>query len=184
MAEQANITSLEALEAFRANLILFIAKAHRSVDEVGDEVRRTRSWLQHDQRLYWENQARQRQRKLDLANQELLSARLTEARNSTTLQENAVRKWKLALAEAEEKLRKVKIWNRDFGSQADPLMRKVESLRHFLDFDMPKAISYLLQAQMTLESYTELRPNEAPAAPPSGSGDAAPAPAASETALS
>ena len=50
MAEQAKVTSLHALESFRADLIVFISEAHRAVDEVGDEVRRTRYWIQKQRR--------------------------------------------------------------------------------------------------------------------------------------
>ena len=96
MAEQAKITSFEALENFRAALILFLADAHRSVDEVGDAIRQTRQWIQHDQRMHWEGLRRKWQQKLDQATQELMSARLSTLRDSTTMQENAVRKAKAA----------------------------------------------------------------------------------------
>ena len=155
MAEQVKVTSIEALETFRAALIIFLGKAHRSVDEVGDEVRRTRGWLQHDQRVHWEGQVRKRRKMLDEAQQELLGARMQGLTNATTTRQAAVRKAREAVREAEEKLRLVKIWNRDFDGRADPLTRSMESLRHFLDHDMPKAISYLLQAQRTLEAYAE-----------------------------
>jgi len=52
MGNQAKVTSTEALDAFRSNLIVFRAKAKKSVDEVTDEVRRTRGWLQLDQKMH------------------------------------------------------------------------------------------------------------------------------------
>ena len=155
MAEQAKITSLEALETFRANLIIFLNQAHRSVDEVLDEVRRTRVWLQTDQRLHWEGLLRKRRKLLDLAQQELLSTRLSGLRDTSTNQEVAVRKAKHAVAEAEEKLRNIKTWVRSYDHHAEPLTRRVESLRQYLNYDMPKGIAYLLQAQRTLEAYAE-----------------------------
>lgn len=171
MAEQARITSIDALEIFRSNLILFLTKAHRSVDEVTDEVRRTRMWLQQDRRMHWEQQIRARRRALDQAEQELMSAKLSGLRDSTTAQEEAVRKAKRALIEAEEKLRRVKLWNRDFDGRADPMLKRLQSLRHFLDFDMPKGVSFLVQAQKTLESYSE---RSAPAAAPAAPTETAP----------
>lgn len=154
MATQVKVTSIDALESFRASLIVFLTKAHQSLDEVGDEVRRTRLWLQNDQRLHWEGELRRRRRTLDQAQQELLSARLAELRSTTSAQQTAVLKAKRAVADAEDKLRTVKLWNRDFESTSDPLLRKLQSLRFFLDHDMPKAIAYLMQAQKTLETYT------------------------------
>ena len=155
MAEQAKITSLEALEQFRSALINFLADAHRSVDEVGDAIRQTRQWITHDQRMYWESQRRKRQQKLDQATQELMSARLSNLRDSTTMQENAVRKARATLHEAEDKLRALKQWSRNYDNAVDPLAKGLESLRYQLDHEMPKGISFLLQAQTTLESYAE-----------------------------
>ena len=155
MAEQAKVTSIEALELFRAELIIFADKAHCSLDEVGDEVRRTRAWLQNDQRTRWEGEIRRRKRVLDQAEQELLSAKLSNLRENISAQQNAVRKARSALAEAEEKLRCVKRWNRDFEQTAEVLVRRFEGLRHYLNHDLMKAISFLLQAQRTLEAYAE-----------------------------
>ena len=155
MSDQAKVTSLDALERFRADLIIFITTAHRCVDEAGDEVRRTRQWLQGEQRTHWEGAARQRKRVLDQAEADLYSARLSGLKDRTIVQEEAVRKAKRAMAEAEDKLRVLKKWNRDFDNNADPLVKRLEGMRYFLDHDLPKALTFLVQAQKTLESYAE-----------------------------
>jgi hypothetical protein len=158
MADQAKVTSLDALELFRAKLIVFINRAQSSVDEVLDEVRRTRLWLLNDQRFHWEREIRRRQKLVEAAKAELMSARLSGLREVTSPQENAVRKAREALAEAEEKLRNVKRWSRDYEHSVEPLTRKIEILRSFLSHDMPKALVYLVQAQRTLEDYAGTRP--------------------------
>ena len=155
MSDQAKVTSLDALERFRADLIIFITTAHRCVDEAGDEVRRTRQWLQGEQRTHWEGAARQRKRVLDQAEADLYSARLSGLKDRTIVQEEAVRKAKRAMAEAEDKLRVLKKWNRDFDNNAGPLVKRLEGMRYFLDHDLPKALTFLVQAQKTLESYAE-----------------------------
>ncbi|MDB6120111.1 MAG: hypothetical protein JWO08_3892 [Verrucomicrobiaceae bacterium] len=155
MAQQARVTSLDQLEYFRTSLIIFMGKANRALDQVADEVKRTRYWLQNEQRTVWETQVKRRQKLLDQANQELISARFSEFKDSLAVQQMAVRKAKAAVQEAEEKLLKVKTWSRNFDHEADPRVRKLESLRHFLEVDMPKAIAYLSQTQRTLEDYTE-----------------------------
>lgn len=163
----AHVTSLDALEAFRASLIVFLGHAHRSVDEVGDEIRRTRGRLQNDWRTHWEQEIRKRRRLLDQAEQELLSAKLSSLRDNISAQQNAVRKAREALDHAEKKLRAVKKWARDFDSDAEPLVKRIDSLRHVLDFDLPKALAYLVQAQKTLEAYTETAaPRSAPSSAP------------------
>lgn len=166
MADQANITSLEALEAFRASLIVFANKAHTRLDEVGDEVRRTKSWLQHDRRIFWQTEIRRRRTKLDQAEGELMTARMSSMRENYTLQLMAVRKAKEALHEGEAKLNAVRKWSRDFEAAVDPLWKKLESLRSILDHEVPKALAFLLQLQKTLEDYTEMaRPNDRSSTP-------------------
>ena len=155
MATQVRVTSIDALDRFRAHLIIFLTEARRAVDEVVDEVRRTRLWLQHDQRLHWEAQVRRWRKLLDQARGELLSARISDLRTTSTAQQNAVLKAKRGLNEAEEKVRNVKHWNRDFDSRADALLKSLTGLRDYLDHDLPKAVTFLVQAQRALQAYTE-----------------------------
>jgi hypothetical protein len=169
MAEQARVTSIDALESFRASLILFLNTAHQHLDGVGDDVRRTRGWVQVDQRLHWQGELRRRSRALDLAEQELFTAKLSTLRDNITAQELAVRRARAAVAEAEQKIRNVKLWTRNFDHCADPLLKRLDGLRQLLDHDMPKGISYLTQAQKTLEGYSEMQlaaPAPAPPPPP------------------
>ena len=58
MAERAKVTSTEALEQFRNQLIIYISKARPALEEVTADVLRARSWLENDQRILWENQIR------------------------------------------------------------------------------------------------------------------------------
>ena len=158
MAEQVKVTSIDALETFRASLIVFLTKAHTSLDEVGDEVRRTRHWIENDRRTHWEGEFKRRKRALDQAEGELFSAKLSGLRETTAMQENAVIKWKRLVAEAEDKLRAIKAWNRNYDGCVDPLVKRLQGIRFYLDHDMPKALAWLVQAQRTLESYTEAPP--------------------------
>jgi hypothetical protein len=167
MGNQARVTSTDALESFRASLIVFLGKARRSVDDVSDEVRRTRQWLQHDQRLLWEGELRRRAKALERAEQELMSVRLASHQESALLaRQMAVNKAKLALSEAEDKIRKVKMWGQNFDNRADPVLKRLESLREVLNQDMPKAIAYLANALRTLEAYADMQ------APATGTGPA------------
>jgi hypothetical protein len=100
--------------------------------------------------------------------QELFSARLSKLRMGTTAQENEVRKMKAAVAEAEEKLRNVKRWSRDFDHDADPLVKRLETLRFSLDYELPKGVHFLSEAQKILESYVQ-NPSAPAATPPPSS---------------
>ena len=153
------------LETFRAHLIIFLAKAVGAVDEVGDEVRRTRSWVHNDQRHFWETQIKKRRRALDQAEGEYMNARASP--NCATIPPRRSKRCSrpnAPLAEAEEKLLAVKLWIRNFDVATDPLMKRMSGLRQFLDFDMPKAVFFLVQAQKTLEAYTQIPSPESVAA--------------------
>ncbi len=176
MSQQARVTSVDALDAFRAALVVFVTKARTAVDGVRDKVKRTRNWLQTDQRLFWDGEIRRRQRQLDQAIQELYSARLTKMTATITMREAVVRKAKAAVAEAEQKLRNVKKWNTNFDSVADPLVKKLDGFRDYLDHEMPDAITFLYRAAEILAAYAERSsPPSAPAAAAAAPADGAPA---------
>jgi hypothetical protein len=155
MAEEAKVRSIDELEAFRSRLIVFQNKARKAVDQASDEVRRTRLWLDADRLPYWEGQVKKRLRLLEQAQQELLSARMSEFIDNPVVQQQNVRKAKAALEEAENKLRAVKHWNRNFETTVQPMAKKLESVCQFLDFEIPQAITSLTQTIRILDSYAE-----------------------------
>ena len=139
-----------------------IGKTRQTLDTVQDAVKRTRGWLQTEQPAYWAGQIRMRQKKLDQVQQELMSARMSEFVENPAAQQMAVRKARAALEEAQAKAERTKAWGRDFDRTIDPLARKVDSLRDFIDGDLAKAVAYLVEMQKILQAY-----NETPAAPAS-----------------
>ncbi len=169
MATQAKVASIETFEQFRRALIVFLTEARRSLDEVNDGVRRTRSWLEQEQRPHWEGQLRRRQKVLQEKQAELFGAKLSPLRDETAKQQEDVRRARRAVEEAEEKLRNVKRWVRDYDSLVEPMTKRLEGLRFFLDNDMIKALAFLVRAQKNLEGYTQIPidgGDSAPAAPP------------------
>jgi hypothetical protein len=159
MADTVRVTSIDALERFRAALVRFAAESRQALDETGEDVRRTRSWIQHDRRMFWEGELRRRRKKLDAAEQELLGARISSLRDSTAAQQHAVRRAKGEVAEAEEKLALIKRWGRTFDDRTGELLRRLESMRYILDQHIPKAAAFLAKAVATLDAYTDLSPD-------------------------
>ncbi len=162
MADQARISNLDSIEAFRTALIVFINKTRQTLDTVQDAVKKTRGWVQTEQPNYWQQQIRLRQKKLDQAQQELMTARMSEFVENPAFQQMMVRKARAALDEAEDGAKRTKAWGRDFDRSVEPLARKTDSLRDFLDSDLARAVAYLVEIQKILQAY-----NETPAAPAS-----------------
>lgn len=165
MADRANVTSIEILEVFRTSLIIYVDKVDAALNEISEEVRRTRQWVETDRRTHWEGELRRRSRALDQAEQELYSASLTAMQDTHARQKMMVARAKRAREEAEEKLKVIKKWSRDFESVVEPRAKKLESLRSFAGHDLAKAIAFLTEALKALEAYAELRPSSATDAP-------------------
>ena len=163
MADQARISNLDAIESFRSALIVFISKTRQTLDAAQDAVKKTRGWLQTEQPQYWSSQIRMHQKRLEQAQQELLSARMSDFIDNPTVQQMAVRKARYALEEAEVKLQRAKAWARDYDRTVDPLARKLDGLRDYIESDLTLAVSHLTEIQKILDAYNE---SSAPAPPP------------------
>lgn len=158
MRQQAQVTSIEALESFRANLIIYLSKARPTLEEVGDDVHRMRDWLQNDCQRHWQNEIRRRRRAFDEAQQNLFSARLSSFQEPTAAQQWAVtRAWRELVA-AEDKLKRLKKWCREFDNLTDPLVKELDQLHTFLVSELPHAAAFLAQAVKTLQVYAALAP--------------------------
>jgi chromosome segregation ATPase len=155
MAEQAQVTSVEAIESFRAGLILFLSKVRPTLEEVSDEVLRLQSWLQNDQRRRWESELRRRVRQLEEAKQELFNATLSRLEQATALQHMAVQRAERAVREAEDKLDILKRWERALEDRTAPLIKQLEEFHGFLTVDMGKAVTQLVQIVKTLDAYAK-----------------------------
>ena len=166
MPQKAHVTSLEAIELFRSNLIVYLSQARPALEEISAEVSRTRVWLEDEQRAHWESQMRRRMKELEQAQQALFSSRLGALRKETAAEQFAVHRAKEAVAEADLKLRILRKWNREFEGRVQPLVKQMEKLHMVLSNDMVKAVTYLNQAINTLSAYAQTA-SERPAAGPS-----------------
>jgi hypothetical protein len=155
MQRQANITSIEAIEAFRARLIVYENEANVALDEVREEIAGTRVWLQHDRRGFWGGEVHRLTRALEQARQQLQSDRLFSSVRSAGDAVRVVHRTERALAEAEKKRRVVIQEARQYDVRMNPLAQGLDRLRSVLDCDVPKAVAYLTQVANTLHAYTE-----------------------------
>lgn len=167
MATRAQVSSVEAIEAFRSALIVYLAKARPVVEEAASDLRRAQYWLDNDQRLHWERESRRRARALEETQQALLSARMSSFRGALASEQMAVQRARLAMSEAEEKMRLLRRWSREFGPLTQPLARPVDRLDTILAQDMSQAVVFLTEIIRHLEAYasTRLEPAPAPASP-------------------
>lgn len=153
MNGQAQVTSVAALESFRAALLIFLSQARASVDEARGDVLRTRLWIENDQTRYWENQLRARSLALERAQAEMFGARMSKFGGDVQEKQTAVRRTKQAVAEAEEKMKLLKKSERELDHDSDPLLKQIERLQGFLSSDMGLAVVRLNEIIKALEAY-------------------------------
>lgn len=165
MAQTAHITSVDAIAAFRAALIVFLGKVRPLLEETSGEITRTRQWVEEDQRRHWENQFRLRWRKLEEARAELFNATLSKLQEASSLHHMAVQRADRAVRECEAKRAMLRKWSRDLGDKTDPLLKQISQFETFLTADMPRAIAYLDRVIESLEAYAGIASAKPEAAP-------------------
>ncbi|WAC19562.1 hypothetical protein OVA24_20270 [Luteolibacter sp. SL250] len=165
MSDQARVSSIDALELFRADLIQYIMKARTALEEASSDVRRTQDWLDRDRYLHWSNEIRKRTKLLRQAEQELYSANLTNPFSANPLQKMAVHRAKRALEEAEDKMRTITRWRHRFERMASPHLRGLDPLLSLLAQDLPNGVASLAGSIKALQAYAEKR-TPAPNPPP------------------
>lgn len=171
MPQRANVTSVDAIRAFRTTLLVYLSKARPTLEEVSTEVMRTKMWIENDQRAHWDGQFKRCSRQLEDAKAAVFSSRMSNLREVSAAEQAAVTKAQRLVHEAEEKLRVVKLWDRDFENRTDPMLKQMEKLTNSLTVDVPNAAADLAQTIKTLEEYAGMIAPGAslePAAPPSG----------------
>jgi hypothetical protein len=156
MAGTANITSADAIAAFRAALIVFLSKVRPLLEETSGEITRTRQWVDEDQRRLWDHQFRLRTRKLEEARAELFTATLSKVQTASSLHTMAVQRADRSVRECEAKLTLLKKWSRDLGDKTDPLVKQISQFETYLTADMPKALAYLDRVLEAIEAYADI----------------------------
>jgi hypothetical protein len=162
MPSKAHVSSVDALDAFRASLIVYLEKANRILDDIRQEVVNTRTWLHVDRQRHWKSETRKRTADLVQAQQELLTARLSGQDGAIQDRRIMVQKAQAALDEAQSASVRVKTWLRRYESVVEPELRGTYSLHQVLGHDMKKAVALLERAADILEEYADLVPTAAP----------------------
>ena len=171
MSPRANITSVEAIQEFRTNVLIFLSKARPALEEASGEVRRVRLWLETDRRPYWLQQFARRSEQLQEAEANLFSAKLSRVSQASAAQQAAVQKARNAAGEAEDKLKSIKRWQREYETRTDPLLKQLEKLDNLLALDVPNAVAYLNEVIDTLQKYSGMiAPTGSTETPPPPSG--------------
>jgi hypothetical protein len=184
----ANVKSIDALRDFRTALVTFAEGADQTLSSVNVEIARMIDWLQHDQLKYWQHEHRRREDAVGEARADLNRCLMSKGAGEggqCSDQKKALDKAKRRLAEAEDKLEKVKHWSRAIEQEVSEYRGPAQQLGNMLVADLPKAFAVLDRKVAMLEAYADIMPgggssipqatsqvSNAPAAnPAAGSGE-------------
>jgi len=174
MDGQANVSSIDALEAIRADLIGFMEKARVALEDAEGEVRRTRTWLDVDRSNHWTAQMKLRVKQLEQAEAEYYNARITRPTENHASHKMAVAKAQRRVEEADGKLHVLKRWRMQFDNRATPLLRQLDPAFHLIGNHLPKGVHSLGESIKALQDYAGKASAPKPAAPAAGGEGAEP----------
>lgn len=153
------VTSLDALERFRAALCAFQHEGTQALSSVQTEARRFAEWLKHDQLAYWRQEIRRREDLVAEAKGDLhrcLSATIDPRRTPSCLQEKKLLAIaKRRLEEAEAALASVRRWIPIVEQELFEFHARVEPLATSLANGVPRALADLDGSLARLAAYLE-----------------------------
>ena len=174
MKQRAQITSFDALTAFRGGILEFDEAAQAALESMVLEVRKAMDWIEHDRAQYWPAQVRHAsdalvQARADLARCEV--AIRPDERNPCTEQKKRLAHCKQRLRYCERKVEAVKHWRRILDHECTEFLGRVNKLSGFLEMELPNAVATLERLIRALEDYAQPIPlpnRELPCSPAIG----------------
>jgi hypothetical protein len=158
MSEYAQVTSIEALKDFRADLCTFGEQAKECLASVQMAAQRTLDWLD-EQAKAWQREVRHwddavAQARTELARRKMI--RIGDRAPDCTEQEKTLRAARRRLEEAEDKLATTRRWLPAYRRALDEYHGPARQLAGFLEGEQPRALALLLQKIDALEEYVRL----------------------------
>jgi hypothetical protein len=161
MADSAHVTSIEALEEFRAKLCNFGVDATNALSGLAMQIRRVFEWVE-DQTQFWQKELRIREEEVGRAKAQLLQRQgMGGARGEGpgyTEQKIALEEALESLHQARQKLENCRHWAVTLPREVNECEGPARQLAGMLETDLRKAVALLEQKLRTLEEYVQITP--------------------------
>jgi hypothetical protein len=157
MAEGAFVTSIEALEEFKAKLSRFGVEANNALAGLDLQIRRAFEWLE-EQAKFWKAEVRRRQEEVVYAKGQLMHRRAmgTHGRGpGTTEQEIALEEAVRRLHEAEDKVHNCRRWAQELPQEVPECETPARQLAGMIEVELRKGVALLEQKLRSLEAYVQ-----------------------------
>jgi hypothetical protein len=161
MSTQASVHSIEALKDLRASYALFAEDAAAALGAVDMEIRRTILWLQHDRRMFWQEQIKRRREQVALARAEVFRRQLAQKPDYSppmTEQKELLRRAEASLQDAEKRAALVKKWEPALQQAVLEYRGSTRRISSIATGDVPRALVLLEKMIEALEAYLRVAP--------------------------
>ncbi|HUG69477.1 MAG TPA: hypothetical protein VMM76_17125 [Pirellulaceae bacterium] len=165
MNQSANVTSIDALHAFRAALVKFEENARDSITTLELEIRRAVHWIEVDRKRYWAAQVKQASEEAAQARNALERCQLkygADQAPSCYEQKQNYEQAKRRLRYCEDQVRKVKQWMQTIRHELTVFDGQVAQMRLSVDSELPRAIAAIGNLLNALERYAGAAGDVAP----------------------
>jgi hypothetical protein len=173
MSSGANVSSVEAVERFKASLCLFVDAARDSLAAVEQESRRTIDFLTHEQLYYWQQQVKVAHEAIAAARSELARRRLRSTPENPVddeEQKQQLRRATARLAYCEEKIEVVKKWRVQLARAFEEYMSFAAKLAGLVEGSPPQSVAAIDAVLAALDAYLSTPPPpSSPIGPTGGS---------------
>jgi hypothetical protein len=159
MPDQANVHSLEAIEAFKAALVTFADRLEQGLVNNNAEMNRLVEWLEQDRPRYWKVQIRQAADEVNKAKADLercLMYPVADERPACREERAALKKVQAQLAYCEQKAERLTHWRREFNRARFEYDGRISQLRGLIEIDAPHANGVLGKIIARLVEYQSL----------------------------
>ena len=165
MRNQAHITTVEALDSFRAEVREFQQTAMKELMSMQQDVRKMEAWVTLDQPPRWKMRIRKIEAQVNNARSDLERAKIARPDQSPRMfveQRKALQRAQANQQTAMDRIRSLKKWAAIMPRESMLMQSGLRSLGNSVEGDMTRLISMLKVLADHLEEYLRMSP------PPSG----------------
>jgi hypothetical protein len=161
VSNSAQVTSIDAIVAFRAALRTFQDQAGRAMISLEEQALGALNWLEHDAPAYWRGQVRRCYDEVARTRTALETCRMRavgDHRPACLEEQEAHRQAQRKLHEAEAKLEVVRRWRQKVAEELDEYRGRVMRFRESVEAGLPRSLALLDRTIATLDSYVDRPP--------------------------
>ena len=164
MSHSARVQSIDAIKAFRAQLIRFADGARAALGDSDAEILRAGTWLRQDREPFWKAELQRRSEIMQRAKSALNAKRLYKsaagARQSSIEEEKAYALARRRFEEAEYKVERIQFWKRHLEDERFIYKAQSQRMARAVDIDVPRAVATLDRILDRLDDYLSLTPDD------------------------